>query len=164
VPQGWQTLYLGFGKIRISDYNSTKNVVDFQAGSFMMHTMDADAIATFATIQENSGPWILFFFGKKGSKLERCNVIGNALTGDYPRAVFFYHRYGVLEDCVILENKGKLFKRNRPEGEVTVKNCVADTAPIGDEGVITDKDCRFGVAHPSARLLSHINTAECKGR
>jgi hypothetical protein len=98
VPIGWQTLYLGFGQIRISDYNCSKNTVDFQAAAFMMHTMDSDAVATFATVEANRGPWIVYFFGQAGSRIAKCNVIGNVLAGEAPRGVFYYHKYGVVED------------------------------------------------------------------
>jgi hypothetical protein len=168
---GWQTLYLGFGQIRIWEYNSTNNSVYFQAAAFMIHTMDSDANASFLTVCHDNGPWIVYFFGRAGSTIRSANFIANRCRG-YPelpgsrtmivKGVFYFHKYGRIVDCVVLGNDGELFKGNRPGAEVVVANCVFDR-DIGQPSGVRAQQCTVGRGAQTHRL-THMNTALCARR
>jgi hypothetical protein len=167
---GWQTLYLGFGQIRIRDYNSTNNSVYFQAAAFMMHTMDSDADAAFLTVCHDNGPWIVYFFARAGAAISKANFVANVCRG-YPelpgsktmivKGVFYFHKGGRIVDCIVLRNEGELFKGNRHDAEVTVANCVFDRDIGAPRGVAVHKCTVEPGAHTYS--LVHFNTAMCEG-
>ncbi|OHT03379.1 hypothetical protein TRFO_29247 [Tritrichomonas foetus] len=160
AARGWQSLYLGFGKIRITDLNSTENAVVTQAGSFMMHTMDSDAIALHCTIKNNIGPWIVYLFGKQGSKIEQSNFVGNKLAKSHEQGLIMFHRLGQINNCIFSHPEGKLFKQNREGAEITVNNCVFD-CPFDDEKGVALNNCKFLINDLETLPLAHLHTAMC---
>ena len=162
---GWQSLYLGFGKIRLADYNSTKNAVTTQAGSFMMHTIDSDAIALHLTVVNNVGPWIVYFFGRQGSIIDRSNFISNVcINRDESGGIFHFHKYGMIKDCYVSGNIGQLFKKNRADASLKVMNTIFDVAMEEEpDGVSFDPNCRFDEPFIETLELAHLNTFLCHG-
>lgn len=158
--RGWQSLYLGFGKIRIIDLNSTENAVVSQAGSFMMHTMDSDAVALHCTIAKNIGPWIVYLYAKFGSAIEESNFVGNLVTKQEESGLIMFHKLGQLNNCFISHLQGKLFKGNREGAEITVNNCVFDVEFDNEPGVIRN-NCRFDIKGVMTLPLAHFNTELC---
>lgn len=158
--RGWQSLYLGFGRIRIIDLNSTENAVAMQSASFMMHTMDSDAIALHCTIAKNIGPWIVYLYGKFGSAIEESNFFGNLVTKNDESGLIMFHKHGQINNCFISHLQGKLFKRNREGAEIIINNCVFDVEFDGEPGVIRN-NCKFNIKGVRTIPLAHLNTGLC---
>lgn len=158
--RGWQSLYLGFGKIRMLDLNSTENAVVKQSGSFMMHTIDSDAIALHCTIKKNIGPWIVYLYGKFGSSIEESNFVGNIVTKNDESGLIMFHKLSQLNNCFISHLQGKLFKGNRKGAEITVNNCIFDAEFDNEPGVIRN-NCRFDIKGVRTLPLAHLNTGLC---
>ncbi|OHT17334.1 hypothetical protein TRFO_12502 [Tritrichomonas foetus] len=161
--RGWQSLFLSYGQIRISDMNSSKNSVATQAGSFMMHTVDSDAVCLHSTIVGNIGPWIIYLYGKEGSLLEQCNVVGNICANKEQNGIVMFHKLGRIDGCLFANNRGRLFKQNRESASIDVSNCVFDAVFDREPGVSTT-NCRFEEPDVQTYVLAHLNTELCAAK
>jgi len=159
--QGWQSVYLGWAKIRIQDFNSTRNNVLLQSASWMMHTMDWDAYAKHNQCASNNGPWIVYFYAKErdGAVIDSCNFINNTAT---KKGLFCFHIGVTIKNCVILQTNGTIFSQNRPESYALVKNCVLDV-PAPTETFLTTID---NVYNPKATEydFAFLHTAVCHAK
>lgn len=160
TARGWQSLYLGFGKIRIIDLNSTENAVVSQSGSFIMHTIQSDAIALHCSIVKNIGPWIVYLYGKFGAAIEESNFVGNLVTKNDEGGLIMFHKNGQINNCFVSHLQGKLFKRNREGAEITINNCVFDVEFDNEPGV-TRNNCKFDIKGVRTIPLAHLNTGLC---
>ena len=159
--QGWQSIYLGWAKIRIQDLNSTKNNCLIQSCSWMMHTMDWDAYAKHNQCDSNVGPWVVYFFAKErdGAVIDSCNFVNNTAT---KKGLLCFHTGVTVKNCVIIGNNGEIFSQNRPESFALVENCIFDV-PVPQNAFVTFKGNSY---NPKVRELdlAFLHTAVCHAK
>ena len=159
AARGWQSLYLGFGNIRITNLNSSENAVITQSGSFMMHTMDSDARALHCTVYGNIGPWIVYFFGYEGSSIEFSNFVDNTLARGHESGLIKFYQKSKISNCFI-SHQQKVFDPNNERSSLIVTKCIFD-GPITRNKFVTMNDCQFKPDAFSTLPLAHFNTEIC---
>lgn len=161
--RGWQSLFLSYGQIRIVDMNSSFNAVATQAGSFMMHTIDSDAICLHSTIMYNIGPWIIYLYGKDGSLMEQCNIVSNICASKDQNGIVMFHKFGRIDSCIFANNQGRIFKQNRQKATIDVSNSVFDCVFDHEPGVQTS-NCLFEQPNVQTYVLAHLKTHLCQAK
>jgi len=122
---GWQTNYLCFGDIFISRLNTSFCSTIMQASSFMMHSLNQNAIADYTTSYNNTGPWTVYFFAGRVSEVKRSNFLFNYATSK-TAGVIYYYQNSKLSNCRFANNQIHILMPKSTDGNILVTNCIFD--------------------------------------